>query len=365
MKKILFFILLLILGALAWWGSQYRSSNLPEAASSSPSRSERKAAQTKKIDLTPLLAELAAKQDPASARELLSKLRQKLDELSPEQAAFLVENYFASGEDAELSLTFEVDQNGQLKTAPTLRTALLDHLALINPEAAAALGRQILSEPTSADEWALALRNLARVETDSRDYLLEKTEQLIRNPDWQAQPSIGYLNAFDTLVHLQATEKTPLLSELVQRKDRQDLAHASFLTLDRLTLTATNDMLSLIASDQALQQARPEMAAQQLARADFRIESQRSTVREWLLDPQRTTTQLDTFAKTFPNGNLAISNNLLTSSTPFSGSDLRDRDLRSLETIDTWIHLPEFAPIKNHLETMSQRLTQFVNTSSE
>ena len=39
-----------------------------------------------------------------------------------------------------------------------------------------------------------------------------------------------------------------------------------------------------------------------------------------------------------------------------------DRDLRSLETIDTWIHLPEFAPIKNHLETMSQRLTQFVNT---
>ena len=148
---------------------------------------------------------------------------------------------------------------------------------------------------------------------------------------------------------------------MVQRKDRQDLAHASFLTLDRLTLAEPTAMLPLIAEDQALQEARPEMAAQQMARADFRNESQRNTVRQWLLAPERTPTQLETFAATFPNGNMAISNNLLTTSEPFAGADLRDRDLRSLETIDTWIHLPEFAPIKDHIETMSNRLTNFVN----
>lgn len=363
MKKILAFILLLLLGALAWWGYQTHDKETTDSASSNPPADERKTRTSKTPNFSPLLSELAASKDPASARELLNKLRQKLDKLSPEEAALFVENYFASGEDVKLPLPFEVEQSGQLKTAPTLRTALLDHLAIINPEAAARLSREILSTPTTADEWALGLRNLARVETDSRDYLRKKTEQLIRNPEWQTKPSIGYLNAFDTLVHLQATETTPLLSELVQSKERRDLAHASFLTLDRLTLASTDEMLRLISQDQALQQARPEMAAQQIARADFRSESQQNTVREWLLAPERTPTQLDTFAKTFPNGNMAISNNLLTTSTPFSGADLRERDLHSLEIIDTWLHLPEFDSIKNHLETTSQRLSQFVKTA--
>ena len=314
-----------------------------------------------KNEFSSLFEQLEKTADPAEASALLTQVREKLDSLSPEKATKYIENYFASNQDAQLASSFKVSKNGQLETAPTLRTALLDHLASINPEATATLSRDLLAEPTSADEWALALRNLARVEPDARDFLIKKTEELIRNPSWQTQPSIGYLNAFDTLAYVGATESTPLLSELVQRKDRQDLAHASFLTLDRLTLTNTETMLSLIANDLALQQSRPEMASQQLARADFRHEAQRQIIREWLLSPERTSTQLHSFAGTFPSGNMMISNNLLTTTQPFSGSELRDRDLRSLETIDTWLHLPEFEPIKEHLETMSRRLTAFVN----
>ena len=58
--------------------------------------------------------------------------------------------------------------------------------------------RDILSKPTSADEWALALRNVGRADNDAA-YLRSKTEELITNPGWQANPSIGYLNAFDVL----------------------------------------------------------------------------------------------------------------------------------------------------------------------
>ena len=72
--------------------------------------------------------------------------------------------------------------------------------------------------------------------TAERDYLRAKTEELITNPEWQQNPSVGYLNAFDVLVHVGATESTPLLSDLIQRKDRRDLAHAGFLALDRLVL---------------------------------------------------------------------------------------------------------------------------------
>ncbi|MGJ8726417.1 MAG: hypothetical protein ACSHYB_17855 [Roseibacillus sp.] len=332
--------------------------NQPNALPSSPATPH--PSQSHLSEAKQLCSNLAQSSDPQSAQKLLTELRQTLEQLSPEEAATFVEDYLATGDDAELPLTFEVEKDGQLKSAASLRTALLDHLGKINPEAAAQLSREILSTPTTADEWALALRNVARVEEDSRDFLREKTEALIQNPDWQQNPSAGYLNAFDTLVHIGATESSPLLSELVQNKDRKDLAHASFITLDRLTQNQTEAMLPLLAADTTLHQARPEMTAQQMARADVRSNEQRSILQSWLLAPERTATELQSFAATFPNGNMMVSNNLLTTQTAFDGNDLRDRDLRSLEVVDTWARMQEFEPVQDYLTTMVQRLTNFV-----
>ncbi len=107
--------------------------------------------------------------------------------------------------------------------------------------------------------------------------------------------------------------RRPSSSNLIQRKDRKDLAHAGFLTLDRLVQRKPLDELTRLAADRALQQSRPEMVAQQFARADLRDPAQQALVKTRLLDPARTATELRSFAGVFPNNNRFVSNNLLTS----------------------------------------------------
>jgi len=197
---------------------------------------------------------------------------------------------------------------------------------------------------------------------EANAYLIERTEALIGNPAWQANPSVGYLNAFDVLVHTNATASTPLLSGLIQQKDRRDLAHAGFLTLDRLVQRNPADELTRLAADTALQASRPEMTAQQFARADLRDETQREIVKSWLLDPARTATELRSFAAVYPNNNRFISNNLLTTETEQSGTALAEHDRQVLEIINSWAADPAFQPVAEQLRTMTARLTGFVGT---
>ena len=185
---------------------------------------------------------------------------------------------------------------------------------------------------------------------------------MITNPTWQAEPSIGYLNAFDVLVHIESTDSAPLLSELVQRKDRKDLAHAGFLTLDRLVQRQPADVLTRLASDRALQQSRPEMVAQQFARADLRDPAQQLIAKAWLLDPARTPVELRSFAGVYPNNNRFISNNLLTQESSQSGDDLAAHDREALQTISSWAADPAFQPVRETLDLIISRLEGFVST---
>jgi hypothetical protein len=194
------------------------------------------------------------------------------------------------------------------------------------------------------------------------DFLRAKTEELIMNPAWQADPSIGYLNAFDVLVHVQATASTPLLSGLIQKKDRKDLAHAGFLTLDRLVQIQPVDVLTRLSADTALQQSRPEMVAQQFARADLRDPAQQAIVKTWLLDPARSDAELRSFAGLYPNNNQFVSNNLLTAQAAAPGDDLAVHDREALKVITAWASDPAFSSVQSHLRTMVSRLDGFVGS---
>jgi len=296
----------------------------------------------------------------------LHELQSRLAAMPKEQAVGMIRDFLAGGRDRPTGLPFEIAADGKLSEWPTFRTFLLDAVANIDPAAAAAISRKILGSPTSADEWAIALRNVARHESadQSRDYLRGKTEELIRNPAWQETPSVGYLNAFDVLVHIGATESTPLLSELIQRKDRKDLAHAGFLTLDRLVQRQTPEVLNRLAADTRLQQNRPEMVAQQFARADLRDATQRDLVRRWLLDPQRTAVELRSFAGVFPNNNRFISHNLLTDEAGQTGDVLVAHDREVLQTVSDWAEDPAFAGVKPHLDQMISRLQGFLGVGN-
>jgi hypothetical protein len=311
----------------------------------------------------PALDLLATRPGPEDARRELRDFRSSLAAMPKDEAVALIRSILDRGEDRPTGLAFEIAGDSSLTGWPTLRTFLLDALLAIDPAAAATISRDILSKPTTADEWALALRNVARSGNDAA-YLRAKTEQLILHPAWQADPSIGYLNAFDVLVHIGSTESTPLLSSLIQRKDRKDLAHAGFLTLDRLVQRQPVDELTRLAADTALQQSRPEMVAQQFARADLRDPEQQSLVKAWLLDPARQPAELRAFAGVYPNNNRFVSNNLLTRESAPSGDDLAAHDRAALQVLVAWQQDPSFAPVADHLAGMVSRLGGFVGLRS-
>lgn len=310
-----------------------------------------------KDPMTPAFAALGKKPAVDDARRTLQELRASLMDLPKAEAVARIRGFLDRREDHVTGLSFEIAKGGSLAEWPTFRTFLLDVLLSIDPAAAAEVSRALVATPTTADEWALALRNVARGEANlDRDFLRTKSEQLIANPAWQAAPSIGYLNAFDVLVHVEATASTPLLSGLVQQKDRKDLAHAGFLTLDRLVQAQPVEMLERLAADIPLQQARPEMTAQQFARADLRHPDQRDLVKRWMLDPGRSVVELRAFAGVFPNNNQFVSNNLLTSEAATTGEELADHDREALKVLTAWSSEPAFGPIKEHLRTMISRL---------
>ena len=294
-------------------------------------------------------------------RESLDSLRGYLLSLSDAEAVAKIENFLQSGEDNSTGIAFEIGSGGALKGSPTLRVYLLDLLLEIDPVAAARISREILAKATTADEWAVSLRNVARGElgADNKEYLRTKAEELITNAGWQADPSVGYLNAFDVLVHTEATESTALLSDLIQGKERRDLAHAGFLTLDRLVQRKPVEMLTKLQVDRDLLESRPEMVAQEFARADLRDAAQRQVVKAWLLSPERTPTELSNFAGIYPNNNKMISQNLLTSEEPVAGSGLREHDLEVLSLIRSWREDPTFDTLAPYLEIMDRRLSEF------
>jgi hypothetical protein len=298
-------------------------------------------------------------------KESLASLREKLFARSSSEAVAEIEGFLRKGKDRKTGLSLKFGKGGKIEGWPTLRVFLLDLLLEIDSEAAARISREILTTETSADEWAIALRNVAKGERTegNRDYLRTRTEELITNPEWQAQPSVGYLNAFDVLVYTGSTESSPLLSGLIQRKGRRDLAHAGFLTMDRLVQRQPVDMLTRLKADRALQESRPEMIAQQFARADLRDTSQQAIVKSWLLDPSRTPTELQNFAAIYPNNNKLISHNMLTSEEQVSGADLNAHDREVLEVIRDWRTDPAFESRSQYLEVMDRRVSQFVESA--
>lgn len=292
---------------------------------------------------------------------LLETLRETLSNQSTKENSAAIHNFLESGADAQTAQGFTVGGTGFLIQAPTFRTLLLDLWGQIDPAAAASYARIILNQSTSPDEWAIALRNLARGDTTSeaRSLLEAKTDELLRNESWQQNPSVGYLEAFDTAVYLGSTNLLPALGELIRKKDNQAVAHAAFLTMDRLVINQPAATLSALNEHADWMQGREETRANFFARADVSDSIQRELVESYLLDPAHNAAELQTFAGVFPNANFMISPNLLTSNSTLDGATLSRRDQAALEVVNQWLADPRFRKANPALQTMKSRLMEF------
>lgn len=291
----------------------------------------------------------------------MARLREAIKSGSTNDALIAIRSMLDTKIDATTGQGFKIGGGGTLLEAPTLRTWLLDQLAMLDPAAAAAYAREILNTSTSPDEWALAMRNLARGDTsaDARALLETKTAELLRNEAWQRDPSAGYLEAFDTAVHLGGTTLLAPLTDLVSRKDNQAVAHAAFLTLDRLVINQPAQTLTALNEHPEWMKGREETRANYFARADVGDAAQRRLVEAYLLDTAGNPAELQAFAGVFPNANFMISHNLLTENVTLGGATLRRRDLASLEAVNQWLADPRFDNIKQPLTTIQQRLLGF------
>lgn len=265
---------------------------------------------------------------------------------------------WTKGDDFATKLDLSMDAGQNLAAWPSWRVFLLDMLFLTDAEAAADISRELLAVSQSPDEWAVAMRNLARV--GKHDELLKtKSAELLRRKDWQQNPSAGYLEAFDVIVH---TRNTALASELLANCDVREVKavrHASFLTLDRLVMAEPDKVLPELAKTASSHPQSGLMLSNMIARADVRDATQRQAVETYLLDPKRTAEELRGFASVFPNANVAISQNLLTPSPTIRGADLAARDLACFKVLAGWLADERFKAVHETLGVAAGRLRRF------
>lgn len=308
-----------------------------------------------------LLALLSTGQSAAAMKVSLARLKAVLLTMPPSEAVAWVNAYLKEGGDLQTGLGFVLSSDQSLQEWPSLRVFLLDALMAIDPAAAVQAGREVLGSPTSADEWALALRNVARGSTAAEDTALLKTKcaELLRNAAWRANPSAGYLEAFDVIVHTRHTALAPELLSLTADKDHRAVRHAAFLTLDRLVQTEPATVLAMLLKGDAP----PDtglMISNMIARADVRDAAQRGQVETWLRDERRTAAELQAFAGVFPNANQMVSPNLVTPVATVQGTDLAAKDRAALEVVNAWIADPALARSHGLLRGTHARLKEFV-----
>jgi hypothetical protein len=312
-------------------------------------------------DLQKIATSLTNSLDDNAARQLQAEFRCRLAAMPTNMAATAIKQMLESKEDGPTHLGFKIARNGLLDEAPTFRALLLDELARLDPAAAAEYAKSILANMDSADECAVALRNLARCDSSpaARKLLEEKTRELLQHEQWQGDPSVGYLEAFDVVVFLGGTNLLATLSELVRRHNDLAVAHAAYLALDRMIINDPAAILSVLQADSSLMEGREITRANYFARADVRDSRQREVLENYLLSPHIALAELDAFAGRYPSANFMISNNLLTISVTPDNLALASRDTESLHVLEDWLADPRFADLRPQLGKIKMRLTEF------
>jgi hypothetical protein len=123
--------------------------------------------------------------------------------------------------------------------------------------------------------------------------------------------------------------------------------------------------MAALEADPSLMQGREATRADYFARADVRDPQQRQVLENYLLDPNLSASELQTFAGIYPNANYMISLNLLTPTPTPDHNALLSRDAQSLAVVQQWLGDPRFAGLIPALQTIQSRLQMFAQQASQ
>ncbi len=372
-KFLLIPVALLLVAVVVWWGVKpvepRTSVPIKPAASQEPGAvdSSTPPVALRDAGIDAVMTVISA--DAANSKSALDALAVRLRSMPRDAATAAIRGFLDGRNNVGTRLPFAVGDGGNLVTAPTLRVWLLDQLGQVNPTAAADYAQGILGARESAEEWAVALRDFARVRTGPADgaFLLAKMRELLSEPRWQVEASVGWLEAFDVAVHLRDTALAPELSRLLTRTEKQDkpAAFAAYLTLDRLVLAEPTAMLGRLQAEPELMQGREQTRANYFARADVRDPQQRALVEAYLADSRHSPEELAKFAGLYPNANRMISKNLLTPTETPTRESLAAHDREALAVVTAWVEDARFESIRPALEETRRRLEEFVRQAGQ
>lgn len=153
----------------------------------------------------------------------------------------------------------------------------------------------------------------------------------------------------------------PVLTQLVRQTDNRAVAHGAYLALDRLTISNPAATLEHLLNDPDAMRGREQTRANYFARANVADRRQRQILENYLLAPDRSTAELQTFAGLFPNANFMVSQNLLTSVATPDHDTLARRDSAALQMLVQWMTDSRFERLQPQLRAMRSRLEMFVN----
>jgi hypothetical protein len=252
-------------------------------------------------------------------------------------------------------MAFELGQGG-LVHAPTLRLLLLDVLGQLSRKArtadAAEVSREILAEKKSSDEWAIALRNVAWYEPQSRTLLASKFAEMVRYEPWRTEPSAGFLEAFDAAVFSrQATVMEPLNEMLANPSS--DLQRAAAVALDRLAQSAPLEVMQKLNAQPQMFADHPFLRADWFAKADLREPAQRAVFEAYLARTDVSLAEKSKALKALASPGQFVSENLITS--PPAPDDDAAREAAVLSAATDWSR--RFPELNAPLATLRERLS--------
>ncbi len=298
--------------------------------------------------------------DAAQAAVLLWSLQDGIRKVPEEEAAAAVVAFLKTGDDAPTRLPFTVGPDGMMEAVPSVRSALLDLLPSLDPVAALEVAREIMDQRTSADEFALALRNMAwnDLDGDLKSELSARFMDLLKSP-WLDQPSAGFLEAFDIAVEVGGG---PMFDRLVAlageatAKSNPAASRAAFMSLERMIVRDHTLLTTAFSADSGWMDFAPLPRASLMSRLDITEPAQREVFSRYLSATSHAAGELEYFAKIFPNENFLYGHRLVTAddATP-TIDEVKAADVRVVaELAGVEATVPDAA--KSAIQTIRERL---------
>ncbi len=308
--------------------------------------------------------EAMAKGRPGQRLAIWQALHLELLAGPPARSTEFIEAFLASGVRVPTGNPFVVGKAGALISAPNLRTLLLDTLDTLNPGQARREARHILESPKDPNDWAISLRIVSRSAPPADPYLTDRVLQHLQVEAWLAQPVVGYLQAFDAAVYVEASAVTRRLLAIADGDNPVATRYAARLALERKAEAGFASVGPLIAEPGSLD-GEPKLHAALMARADIRSEADRTALETYLEALPGGSAEASAFARSFPNYNQQVSDNLITTDRLTSIEDRMAQDRATLFWIREIRDQPGFADIRKLLETVEQRLVRYLEKPPE